>query len=62
MEQYLIPLALIGGLIFSVVMTKLFNWYAWGENKYKKDAIEHRMKSRMSARKETRKDDDQQDS
>ncbi len=50
MEQYLIPIALIGGLILSVMLTKLFNWYTWGENKYKKDALEHRMKARATKR------------
>lgn len=43
-------MALIGGLILSVALTKLFNWYTWGENKYKKDALEHRIKARKAKR------------
>ncbi|HEB72540.1 MAG TPA: hypothetical protein ENI77_07960 [Nitrospirae bacterium] len=36
MEKYFIPLALVLGLILAAIVTRWMNWYAWGENRYKK--------------------------
>jgi hypothetical protein len=52
MEQILIPLILIAGVIGALFLTRLMNWYAWGENRHKKELTENRMKEREKTRKE----------
>lgn len=52
MEEILIPLILIAGLVAAVVLTRWLNWYAWGENRQKKEIMDNRMKERAKARKE----------
>lgn len=52
MEQILIPLILIAGIIGALFLTRLMNWYAWGENRHKKEIMENRMKEREKTRKE----------
>lgn len=53
MENFLIPAILVAGLVGGVVLTRWLNWYAWGENRRKKEIMENRMKERAKTRKET---------
>jgi hypothetical protein len=53
MDQILIPLVLIAGVIGAVFLTRWLNWYAWGENRHKKELIKNRMNEREKSRKET---------
>lgn len=52
MEQILIPLVLIAGIAGAWYLTRWFNWYAWGENRHKREIMEQRMREREKARKE----------
>lgn len=52
MENILIPLILIAGLGAAVVLTRWLNWYAWGENRQKKELMERRLKERAKVRKD----------
>lgn len=52
MEQIIIPIILIAGIIGALFLTRLMNWYAWGENRHKKELRKNRMKEREKTRKE----------
>ena len=52
MEQILIPLTLIAGVIGAWFLTRWLNWYAWGENRQKKENMKNRTKERDKTRKE----------
>lgn len=52
MEEIIIPIILIAGLVGGVILTRWFNWYAWGENRQKKELMEQRRNERAKARKE----------
>ncbi|MBI4667209.1 MAG: hypothetical protein HY751_12470 [Nitrospinae bacterium] len=52
MERIIIPAVLILGLILAALLTKWANWYAWGQNREKREQMEKRMKERAAMRKE----------
>lgn len=52
MQEFLIPLILIAGVGAAVLLTRWLNWYAWGENRQKKELMEQRLKERAKARKD----------
>ena len=56
MEQYVIPIVLVLGLAGAALLTKWFNWYAWGENRRKQELRRMRMEARAKARE---KDEDE---
>lgn len=47
MEQYIIPAILIIGIIFAVVITRWINWFAWGENRSRKQAAQQKRRERL---------------
>jgi hypothetical protein len=52
MEQIIIPLILIGGIIGGVYLTRWANWYAFGENQAREEAMEKRREERARLREE----------
>jgi len=47
MEQYIIPAVLILGVLAAAALTRLANWFTWGENRMKKEEKMRRIKERQ---------------
>ena len=54
MEQYLIPIILVAGLLLAIVLTRWINWYTWGANQAKEEAMNKRREARATMRKKSR--------
>ncbi|MBI5816594.1 MAG: hypothetical protein HZB29_13400 [Nitrospinae bacterium] len=59
MEQYLIPAILIGGIVVAAMITRWANWFAWGENRMKKETLKKRMEERAATREKREKEKDE---
>lgn len=61
MEQYIIPVILIAGLIAAVMLTRWINWYTWGANQAREDAAKKRRTARLAMRADAIDEDDKTD-
>jgi len=48
MEEYLALVYLVLGLILALIVTRWFNWLAWGQRRKKKNAGQERRRARMN--------------
>lgn len=51
MSETIVIIILVGGLIAAYGLMRWINWYTWGENRAKKEALEKRMEEREEMRK-----------
>ncbi len=55
MGETVVIIILVGGLLLAYGLMRWINWYTWGENRAKKEALEKRMEERRAEREEADK-------
>lgn len=48
MEDYVVLLYLILGLILALIVTRWFNWLAWGQRRDRKNTEQERRRARIN--------------
>ncbi|VAX24312.1 hypothetical protein MNBD_NITROSPINAE04-1050 [hydrothermal vent metagenome] len=59
MEQYVIPIILVVGIIGAALLTRWINWFTWGENRQREEAMRERIEAREATREKDRERSDE---